>query len=141
MNKYIPSFNEGFLFSYIFIIMKFIITESDLKSAINKFLKLSDIKDNYYFLRTGYDNQKGRKYVQGTVYLYKKGEVYGARHGYEFFYDYNKFSKTLTYSGHYPMIERLDGLNYFPPDIIIGYFSENLKKVLEKDIERGIINL
>jgi hypothetical protein len=117
--------------------MKFIITESDLKSTIDKFLKLNHVEVTYLFFRVGYDNQKGRKYVQGTVYLYKKGEVYGARHGYEFFYDYNKFSKTLTYSGHYPMIERLDGLNNFPSDVIIEYFSENLKKVLEK----GIINL
>lgn len=121
--------------------MKFIITESNLKSAIDKFLKLSNIKDHYYFFRTGYDNQKGCKYVRGTVYLYKNGEVFGARHGYEFFYDYNKFSKTITYSGHYPMIEKLDGLNYFPPDVIVGYFSENLKRVLEKDIEKGYINL
>ena len=136
-----PLFMGVFLFSYIFITMKFIITESNIKSAIDKFLKLNHVEVTYLFFQVGYDNQKGCKYVQGTVYLYKKGEVYGARHGYEFFYDYDKFSKTLTYSGHYPMIEKLDGLDNFPPDVIIGYFSENLKKVLDRGIERGLINL
>lgn len=121
--------------------MKYIITESTLKSSIDKFLKLQDVEVKYLFFQVGYDNQKGCKYVQGTVYLYKNGNIFGAKHGYEFFYDYNKFFKTLTYSGHYPMIESLGFFSHFPPDVIIEYFSDNLKKVLEKGIERGLINL
>ena len=121
--------------------MKYIITESTLKSSIDKFLKLQDVEVKYLFFQVGYDNQKGCKYVQGTVYLYKNGNIFGAKNGYEFFYDYNKFFKTLTYSGHYPMIESLGFFSHFPPDVIIEYFSDNLKKVLEKGIERGLINL
>jgi len=107
--------------------MKYIITESKYNDFLDKIIKNEKIEVDYqYFNDTGYDS------LTGTVRLYKNGEIFGYRNGYDFFYNFDKRFKTLTYDGSYPHIETLGIFQYLPPEQTIKYFSDNLVSSIMK---------
>ena len=113
--------------------MRYIINESQLDNSIDKLLKRMNIKYDINYKQNARDNY-GNKFVEATVWLYQDGEIFGYRFGYDFFFKVG-FGKKLEYEGRYPYIENLDFFKAFPPEIIIDFFAQKVKKYLEKGIE------
>ena len=107
--------------------MKYIITESKYNDFLDRIIKKEKIEVDYLYLSHNFYN------LTGTVYLYKNGEILGYGPGYDFFYKFDKRFKTLTYDGHYPLIETLDIFQYLPPEQTIKYFSDNLVSSIMKN--------
>lgn len=112
--------------------MKIIIGESQSNDIIEKLLKKLNVEFNLI-----YWNDNGFDSITGTVYLYKDGNIFGYKHGYEFFYKYDRIGKYLTYDGHFPKIENLDFFGAIPPDMVINFFSDKMKTYLENFISKG----
>ena len=77
--------------------------------------------------------------IEATVYLYKDGQVFGGRHGYEFTFKYDKRFDSLVYSGHYPHIEKLDFFKMIPEDVVIKYFTDRTKEYLRDYLDGGYV--
>jgi hypothetical protein len=88
-----------------------------------------------YLHDNGYDS------ITATVYLYKDGEVFGYRHGYEFFFNYDSRFNRLTPNGHYPKIENRKIFIMIPSEMIINFFTDEVKTYLKKFIDNGYSTL
>lgn len=119
--------------------MKFIISESQSDNLVEKLLKKKNIKYDINYKGNSWDNY-GNKTVEGTVWLYQDGKIFGYQFGYDFFFKVG-FRKKLLYEGRYPYIEKLDFFEFMPSEIVIGFFSDKVKSYLEKGIEEGWINV
>ena len=117
--------------------MRYIITESQSDDLFSNLLKKKNIKyDIVYLNDNGYDS------ITATVYLYKDGEVFGYRHGHEFFFKYDSRFNRLTPDGHFPKLENIKELFAFmPPEIVIGFFTDKVKTYLKNFIDNGYSNL
>ena len=99
-----------FYFWTIYCDMRYIITESQSDDLFSNLLKKKNIKyDIVYLNDNGYDS------ITATVYLYKDGEVFGYRHGHEFFFKYDSRFNRLTPDGHFPKLENIKELFAFMP--------------------------
>ena len=116
--------------------MRYIITETQSDELFPKFLKKINIKyDIMYLNDNGYDS------ITATVYLYENGEVFGYRHGYEFFFNYDSRFNRLIPNGHYPKIEKVDIFESLPPEMIINFFTGKVETYLKKFIDDGYSTL
>lgn len=113
--------------------MKYIISESRLQEFFPKLLRKMNIEVRLSF----WSENKHEKTITGTVYLYKDNESFGRRDGFDFFYKYNPWSKSLTYTGHWPDIENLNFFSQLPKDVVINFFSNEMKTHLEGHISKG----
>jgi hypothetical protein len=119
--------------------MKILIKESQLDNAIDRLLKSKNVKYNVNYKQNSWDNY-GNQFVEGTVWLYQDGNIFGYRFGYDFFFKVG-FRKKLEYEGRYPYIEKLDFFKFMPSEVVIGFFSNKVKSYLEKGIEERWINV
>lgn len=118
------------------IIMK-VINESirSNKDKMENILKKTNIKvDIFYLSHSNHDNT-----ITATVYLYKDGEVLGYRHGYEFFFKYDKRFDELTPNGNYPKLQNVSYFKYLPDEFITEYFTNKVQEYLRKFIDNGNI--
>lgn len=119
--------------------MKFIITEEQSNGLMEKLLKRKNITYDILYKMNSFDGNHNQ-YVHGTVYLYQDNKVFGYRHGYDFTFKVG-FIKKLEYNGSYPNIEMFDFFKFIPSEYVISFFSEKVKKYLEKGIEEKWISI
>lgn len=98
--------------------MKIILTENKFNDFLTNFIKKTGIKVVYEYLSHGPNN------ITGTVFLYKDGEILGFRHGYNFYYRFDKRFGSLTYDGHWLGIQLIDIFKFFPPDNLVSHIKE-----------------
>ena len=116
--------------------MKYLITESQTDKVLsNLFKQLGITFDIMYW------NDNGRDKITATVYLYKKGEIFGYKHGYEFFFKYDSRFDSLTPDDHYPSIENLKILNSIPSEMVVKFFSDKVESYLRDYIDKGYSTL
>lgn len=113
--------------------MKYKITPEQVKLMMDDILKRKNIKvDIMYWTHSLHTNS-----IQATVYLYKDGQVFGGRHGYEFTFKYDKRFDSLVYSSRYPHIEKLDFFKMIPEEVVIKYFADKTEEYLRGYLDRG----
>ena len=116
--------------------MRYIITEIQSDDLFSNLLKQYNITYNILYLHdNGYDS------ITATVYLYKDGEVFGYRHGYEFFFNYDSRFNRLTPNGHYPKIENKGIFEFVPLKMVIKFFTGKVETYLKKFIDNGYSSL
>jgi len=116
--------------------MRYIITENQSNQFLLDFFKKRNIKYSILYLSdNGYDS------ITATVYLYKNGEVFGYNQGYKFFFKYDSRFNRLTPEGHYPKIENNKILTMIPSEMIIDFFTDEVKTYLKKFIDNGYSTL
>lgn len=109
------------------------ISEDQVERLMKTLLDTMGIKvDIMYWKHSLHENN-----ITATVYLYKDGQVFGYRRGYEFFFNYDKRFDSLTPEGHYPNIEKFDFLRMIPEEIIIKYFTDRAEEYLRGYLDRG----
>ena len=116
--------------------MKYLITERQFAEALsNLFKRLGITFDIIYRYDNGHDK------ITATVYLYKKGEIFGYKHGYEFYFKYDSRFNSLTPDDHYPSIEKLKIINSIPSEKVIKFFSDKVESYLRNYIDKGYSSL
>lgn len=112
--------------------MKYIMTPDQVKRMMEDILKKKNIRVDIM-----YWNDNGRDSITATVYLYKDNEILGYRHGYEFFFNYDKRFDSLTPNGNYPKLQNLGFFKNLPDEIITQYFTDRVQDYLRGYIDRG----
>lgn len=110
--------------------------ESRFDDAITKLLGKLGIR---VVIEYWQDNR--RDSITGSIYLYKKNEIFGRTHGYEFFYKYDSRFNSLKYKGHFPNIENLTVFAPLPSDKVVKFFSDKVENYLIKCINDGFTTL
>jgi hypothetical protein len=112
--------------------MKYLITENQSVELLSNLFKKLGFKYDIMYL-----NDNGRDSITATVYLYKNGEIFGYKHGYEFFFKYDRLFNRLTPDGHWPSIENLKIINSIPSEMVIKFFSDKVETYLRNYIDKG----
>lgn len=112
--------------------MKYIMTPDQVKRMMEDILKKKNIRVDIM-----YWNDNGRDSITATVYLYKDNEILGYRHGYEFFFNYDKRFDSLTPNGNYPKLQNLGFFKNLPDEIITQYFTDKAQEYIRGYIDRG----
>ena len=117
--------------------MRYIITESQSDDLFSNLLKKHNITYNILYL-----NDNGHDSITATVYLYKDGEVFGYRHGHEFFFKYDSRFNRLTPDGHFPKLESNRELFAFmPSEMVNKFFIDKVETYLKDFIDKGYTRL
>ncbi len=117
--------------------MRYLITENKSVELLSNLFKQLGITFDIIYR---YDN--GLDKITATVYLYKKGEIFGYNHGYEFHFKYDSRFNRLTPNGHFPKLENIIELFAFiPPEIFIGFFTDKVETYLKNFIDKGYSSL
>ena len=116
--------------------MDYKISQDQAYKLMNTILDKQNIKIDIMYR---YDN--GIDKITGTIYLYKKGEIFGYKHGYEFYFKYDSRFNKLTPNDFYPNIHKLGIFKLIPEDIVIQYFTEKVKDYLVGYIDKGYSSL
>jgi hypothetical protein len=116
--------------------MKYVISENKSSELFSNLLKRFNITFDI-----SYNNDNGRNSITGTVYLYKDGKIFGYKHGYEFFFNYDSIFNRLIPDGRWPHIERRDEFGFMPPEMVLGFFTDKVETYLKNYIDKGYTNL
>jgi len=116
--------------------MRYLITENKSVELLSNLFKQLGITFDIIYR---YDN--GLDKITATVYLYKKGEIFGYKHGYEFHFKYDSRFNSLTPDDHYPSIEKLKIINSVPSEKVIKFFSDKVESYLRNYIDKGYSSL